>query len=136
EQVRWSCYGCDLLDQDIWLCYHAAQPWSQVWLHGRQAYWSQGYAGGRANRRAVMQVQQAHWERTVASGQGPAYRIHTQRLALRCWHPTDAPPPKAAIDANLEHLRPWMPWAQYESTDLHRKIEYLRRCRGEFDLGQ
>src|SRR4030095_2682089 len=91
EQCKWSWYGCDLLDQDIWLCYHAAQPWSQVWLHDRQAYWSQGYAGGRANWRAVMEVQQAHWERTVASGQGPAYRIHTQRLVLRCWQPTDAP---------------------------------------------
>ena len=61
-----------------------------------------------------MEVQQAHWERTVASGQGPAYRIHTQRLVLRCWQPTDAPLLKAAIDANLEHLRPWLPWAQYE----------------------
>jgi RimJ/RimL family protein N-acetyltransferase len=69
-----------------------------------------------------MAVQQAHWERTVASGQGPAYRIHTQRLVLRCWHPTDAPLLKAAIDASLEHLRPWLPWAQYEPTDLHRKI--------------
>ena len=46
-----------------------------------------------------MAVQQAHWERTVASGQGPAYRIHTQRLVLRCWQPTDAPLLKAAIDA-------------------------------------
>ena len=83
-----------------------------------------------------MEAQQAHWERTGASGQGPAYRIHTQRLVLRCWQPTDAPLLKAAIDANLEHLRPWLPWAQYEPTDLHRKIEHLRRCRGEFDLGQ
>ena len=61
-----------------------------------------------------MEVQQAHWERTVASGQGPAYRIHTQRLVLRCWQPTDAPLLKAAIDASLEHLRPWLPWAQHE----------------------
>ena len=83
-----------------------------------------------------MEVQQAHWERTVASGQGPAYRIHTQRLVLRCWQPTDAPLLKAAIDANLEHLRPWMPWAQYEPEDLPAKIERLRRWRGEFDLGQ
>ena len=83
-----------------------------------------------------MEVQQAHWERTVASGQGPAYRIHTRRLVLRCWQPTDAPLLKAAIDASLEHLRPWMLWAQHEPTDLYRTIEHLRRCRGEFDLGQ
>jgi RimJ/RimL family protein N-acetyltransferase len=81
-------------------------------------------------------AQQAHWEHTVARGQGPAYRIHTQRLVLRCWQPTDAPLLKAAIDANLEHLRPWMLWARHEPTDLRRKIEQLRRCRGEFDLGQ
>ncbi len=83
-----------------------------------------------------MEVQQAHWERTVARGQGPAYRIHTQRLVLRCWQPEDAPLLKAAIDANLEHLRPWMLWAQHEPTALHKKIEHLRHCRGEFDLGQ
>jgi RimJ/RimL family protein N-acetyltransferase len=83
-----------------------------------------------------MGVQQAHWERTLASGQGPAYRIHTQRLVLRCWQPADAPLLKAAIDANLEHLRPWMLWAQHEPTDRRGKIEHLRRCRGEFDLGQ
>ena len=38
-----------------------------------------------------MEVQQVRWERTVASGQGPAYRIHTQRLMLRCWQPAAAP---------------------------------------------
>jgi RimJ/RimL family protein N-acetyltransferase len=48
----------------------------------------------------------------------------------------DAPLLKAAIDANLEHLRPWMPWAQYEPEDLQTKIERLRRWRGAFDLGQ
>ena len=83
-----------------------------------------------------MEVQQAHWERTATSGLGPAYRIHTSRLVLRCWQPTDAPLLKAAIDANLEHLRPWMPWAQHEPEDLQRKIERLRRWRGEFDLDQ
>jgi RimJ/RimL family protein N-acetyltransferase len=70
------------------------------------------------------------------TGCGPAYRIHTRRLVLRCWHPMDAPLLKAAIDANLEHLRPWLPWAQYEPEDLQTKIERLRQWRGAFDLGQ
>jgi RimJ/RimL family protein N-acetyltransferase len=69
------------------------------------------------------------------SGQGPAYRIHTRRLVLRCWQPADAPLLKAAIAASLEHLRPWMLWAQCAPEDQHM-IEHLRRCRGEFDLGQ
>jgi RimJ/RimL family protein N-acetyltransferase len=67
---------------------------------------------------------------------GPAYRIHTRRLVLRCWQPEDAPLLKAAIDASLEHLRPWMPWAHQEPTDVEVKVTLLRRFRGEFDLGK
>lgn len=66
----------------------------------------------------------------------PAYRIHTQRLVVRCWNPEDAPLLKAAVDASLEHLRPWMPWAENEPTDLQAKIDLLRHFRGGFDLGQ
>ena len=65
---------------------------------------------------------------------GPAYRIHTERLILRCWDPVDAPLLKAAIDASVDHLRPWMPWAQDEPQDLQTKIKLLRRFRGDFDL--
>jgi RimJ/RimL family protein N-acetyltransferase len=67
---------------------------------------------------------------------GPAYRVQTQRLMLRCWEPTDAAQLKAAIDASLEHLRPWMPWAEDEPEDLQAKIERLRHWRGKFDLGE
>jgi len=67
---------------------------------------------------------------------GPAYRIHTARLVIRCWNPADAPLLKAAIDASLDHLRPWMPWAEQEPQELDQKIEGLRRFRGKFDLGQ
>jgi RimJ/RimL family protein N-acetyltransferase len=67
---------------------------------------------------------------------GPAYRLVTSRLILRCWNPSDAPLLKAAIDANLDHLKPWMPWAKHEPTDLQTKIEWLRRCRARFDAGQ
>ncbi len=67
---------------------------------------------------------------------GPAYRIETGRLVIRCWEPVDAPLLKAAIDANLDHLRPWMPWAHREPTGLQDKIELLREFRGTFDLGQ
>jgi RimJ/RimL family protein N-acetyltransferase len=70
-----------------------------------------------------------------SGGHGPAYRIHTSRLVLRCWQPTDALLLQTAIAASLEHLRPWMPWARYEPEDLQAKIDRLRRSRGEFDLG-
>jgi RimJ/RimL family protein N-acetyltransferase len=57
---------------------------------------------------------------------GPAYRVRTRRLVLRCWEPADAEALNAAIDASLEHLRPWMPWANDEPADLQARIERLR----------
>lgn len=67
---------------------------------------------------------------------GPAYRICTPRLVIRCWQPAGAPLLQAAITASLEHLLPWMPWAHDEPEDLQTKVERLRRFRGHFDLGQ
>jgi RimJ/RimL family protein N-acetyltransferase len=67
---------------------------------------------------------------------GPAYRIHTARLVIRCWNPADAPLLKAAVDASLDHLRPWMPWAENEPQELDKKIDGLRRFRGRFDLSE
>jgi RimJ/RimL family protein N-acetyltransferase len=66
----------------------------------------------------------------------PAYRIVTRRLVLRCWEPGDAPRLKAAIDVSLDHLRPWMPWAQDKSTSLDDRVALLRHWRGQFDLDQ
>jgi RimJ/RimL family protein N-acetyltransferase len=66
---------------------------------------------------------------------GPAYRIVTPRLVIRCWNPIDAPLLKAAVDENLDHLQPWMPWANDEPTTLSHKVQLLRTFRGNFDLG-
>jgi RimJ/RimL family protein N-acetyltransferase len=67
---------------------------------------------------------------------GPAYRIHTARLVLRCWEPSDAAALKQTVDNNLEHLRPFMPWAHHEPTSLETRIEWLRGCRARFDTDQ
>lgn len=67
---------------------------------------------------------------------GPAYRLHTRRLVLRCWDPRDAPLLSQAIDDSLDHLRPWMLWALNEPEELQAKIERLRRARSEFDSNQ
>jgi RimJ/RimL family protein N-acetyltransferase len=67
---------------------------------------------------------------------GPAYRIVTPRLIIRCYQPDDAPMLKASIDENIEHLRPWMPWIAAEPQDMQQKIQLLRQFRGCFDLGQ
>lgn len=70
-----------------------------------------------------------------AEPRGPAYRIVTERLVIRCWQPSDAVSLKLAIDGSLAHLRPWLPWAANEPTALDQKVAWLRKSRGEFDLG-
>jgi RimJ/RimL family protein N-acetyltransferase len=67
---------------------------------------------------------------------GPAYRIETPRTVIRCWEPTDAPLLLAAVTESLEHLRPWMPWAMQEPTNLAEKVQLLRSFRAKFDLGE
>lgn len=67
---------------------------------------------------------------------GPAYRIRTRRLLLRCWNPSDAALLKAAVDESLDHLRPWLAWAKDEPEGLEAKVERLRAARGSFDLDQ
>ena len=66
---------------------------------------------------------------------GPAYKIHTQRLVIRCMDPADAPMQSIAIEQSLEHLLPWAPWAKQEPLTLQARIELLRGWRGDFDLG-
>jgi RimJ/RimL family protein N-acetyltransferase len=63
------------------------------------------------------------------------YRIVTERLVVRCWTPDDAAAAKEAIDASLDHLRPWMPWAEAEPTTLERKVELLRGFQEQFHAG-
>lgn len=67
---------------------------------------------------------------------GPAYRIKTERLVIRCWNPEDAPLLKDAIDASIEHLRPFMAWAFNEPEELEKKIERIRIQRAKFDRGE
>jgi len=64
---------------------------------------------------------------------GPAYRVHTDRLVLRCWEPRDAQLLKDAIDGSLDHLREWMPWAYDEPEELDVKVKRLRGFRALFD---
>lgn len=54
---------------------------------------------------------------------------------LRCWQPADAPLLKAAIDASLPELRPWMPWAMTEPSTIEQVEERLARYRADFEAG-
>ena len=64
---------------------------------------------------------------------GPAYRIQTPRLVIRCWNPEDAPLLADAVTASLDHLRPWMPWVHAEPEELEAKVQRLRGFRAQFD---
>jgi RimJ/RimL family protein N-acetyltransferase len=40
-----------------------------------------------------------------------------------------------AIKQSLDHLLPWIFWAKQEPVSFEERIEFLRRTRGNFDLG-
>ena len=63
----------------------------------------------------------------VEGRSGIPERIETARLVLRRWRPDDAPRLKEVVDANLDHLRPWMPWAMQEPSPIEVVIERLER---------
>ncbi len=66
----------------------------------------------------------------------PAYRIETERLVVRCYQPSDAQLLADAVTENIDHLKPWMPWAHAEPTPIEEKIRGVLRFRGLFDLQQ
>ena len=66
---------------------------------------------------------------------GPAYRIITPRLLIRCPEPSDAQLLDLAIKQSLDHLRPWVHWVKHEPVSIDERIEFLRHTRGNFDLG-
>lgn len=66
---------------------------------------------------------------------GPPYRVATPRLVIRCWHPSDAPLLKRAVDESLAYLSAWLPWAR--SVDpVETYVTRLRAFRAAFDVGQ
>jgi RimJ/RimL family protein N-acetyltransferase len=66
---------------------------------------------------------------------GPAYRVLTPRLVIRCLEPTDVTMLSLAVEQSLDHLLPWMSWVKQEPIEFQERIQYLRKCRGKFDLG-
>lgn len=67
---------------------------------------------------------------------GPVYRIHTRRAIIRCREPIDAPLLKTTLEANFEHLHPWMPWATSGPQDLQERLDWIRHRRADFDQGK
>ncbi len=67
---------------------------------------------------------------------GPAYRIITSRLVVRCPEPNDASAMDLAIRQSLDHLQPWVLWAKNEPATLEQRLEFIRQSRANFDLGK
>jgi RimJ/RimL family protein N-acetyltransferase len=61
------------------------------------------------------------------------YAILTPRLMLRCWNPADAADLAELVSRNLDHLRPWMPWATEENASIDVQYQRLRQVRSQFD---
>ncbi len=66
----------------------------------------------------------------------PAYRIETERLIVRCYQPSDAKLLAESVAENVEHLKPWMPWAHNEPEPFAEKEKSVLRFRGRFDLNE
>jgi len=64
----------------------------------------------------------------------PAYRIETERLVVRCYEPLDAKLLADSVAENVEHLKPFMPWAHNEPEPFEEKEKRMLRFRGMFDM--
>lgn len=69
-----------------------------------------------------------------SSEKGPAYRIETDRLVLRCWCVEDSKALRALLDKNAQHLRPHIPFMKNEPRSLAQTGQWLREIRASFDL--
>lgn len=67
---------------------------------------------------------------------GPAYRVETDRLVIRCWSVNDAPHLRAALDRSDRYLRPWIPWMKDQPQSLDQTLAWIRTSRAKFDLDQ
>ena len=65
----------------------------------------------------------------------PPERIVLDDLVLRRWRRTDALALTAVVGANLDHLRPWMPWAGLEPISPEDRHALLGRWERAWETG-
>ena len=63
----------------------------------------------------------------------PSTRIIVDDLVLRPFVRDDARELMEAITESIEHLRPWMPWIQFEPQDIHDKRKLIKEFSQEWD---
>ncbi|NND76061.1 MAG: GNAT family N-acetyltransferase [Ilumatobacter sp.] len=52
-------------------------------------------------------------------------RVTTPRLVLRRWRHDEAGVLHSIVTANLEHLRPWMPWIMHEPLTIPERVRLI-----------
>ena len=65
----------------------------------------------------------------------PPERIERDGVVLRRPREDDLEAVGAAVAASLEHLRPWMAWADDDATTAARRREHQERCDAGWDSG-
>lgn len=61
--------------------------------------------------------------------------ILTERLVLRLWRPDDAVALSEAIEASVEHLRPWLAWVRFEPVSDEHRVRLIESGRAEWQNG-
>src|SRR5262245_33113582 len=61
--------------------------------------------------------------------------VSASRVTIRQWTEDDAEEMDAAITASLEHLRPWMPWIEFEPKSIPERLELIRQWQLERSMG-
>jgi ribosomal-protein-serine acetyltransferase len=64
----------------------------------------------------------------------PAELLRHDRVQLRRWRCSDADVAYRVVAESLDHLMPWMPWADGYSPD--SSLEFVTRCEREWAEGQ
>lgn len=61
--------------------------------------------------------------------------FHGDRIALRPFRDADAGSVHLAIAASREHIRPWLPWADFHTSESDT-LEFIRRTQSEWAVRQ
>ncbi|MBI2704961.1 MAG: GNAT family N-acetyltransferase [Actinobacteria bacterium] len=56
-------------------------------------------------------------------------------LFVRRWTVDDAPALHEAINANIEHLRPWMPWIAFEPQTVEQRVALIEQWEKDWRAG-
>lgn len=60
------------------------------------------------------------------------FYIETERTIIRSYKIDDAAKMKDAIDSSIEHLLPFMKWAEHEPEPIEKKVERITKMRNDF----